>query len=84
MTEDRETEVLHWLLEGKSLRWIGRHMQLSDRHIGRIKDTVIDKMLQMSQVPHSRVNDGWKTFGLHWVQAKLSSFEWQLLGSLRN
>ena len=52
VTEDRETEVLHWLLEGKSLRWIGRHMQLSDRHIGRIKDAAIDKMLQMSQVPH--------------------------------
>lgn len=52
VTEDRETEVLHWLLEGKSLRWIGRHMQLSDRHIGRIKDAAIDNMLQMSQVPH--------------------------------
>ena len=51
ITEDREIEVLHWLLEGKSLRWIGRHMQLSDRHIGRIKDAVIDKMLQMSHVP---------------------------------
>jgi DNA-directed RNA polymerase specialized sigma subunit len=50
VTEDREIEVLHWLLEGKSLRWIGRHMQLSDRHIGRIKDAVIDKMLQMSHV----------------------------------
>jgi hypothetical protein len=52
VTEDREIEVLHWLLEGKSLRWIGRHMQLSDRHIGRIKDAIIDKMLQMSHVPH--------------------------------
>ncbi|MFS0689548.1 DNA-binding response regulator [Sporosarcina sp. Marseille-Q4943] len=52
ITEDREIEVLHWLLEGKSLRWIGRHMQLSDRHIGRIKDAVIDKMSQMSHVPH--------------------------------
>ncbi|WP_432362354.1 DNA-binding response regulator [Sporosarcina sp. UB5] len=52
ITEDREIEVLHWLLEGKSLRWIGRHMQVSDRQIGRIKDAIIDKMLQMSHMPH--------------------------------
>ncbi|HJF34341.1 MAG TPA: DNA-binding response regulator [Sporosarcina psychrophila] len=48
ITVDREIEVLHWLLEGKSLRWIGNHMALSDRHIGRIKDTIIRKMSQMS------------------------------------
>lgn len=41
---DREIEVLHWLLEWKSLRWIGMHMGFSDRHIGRIKDTVIRRM----------------------------------------
>lgn len=45
VTIDREIEVLHWLLEGKSMRWIGSHMGLSDRHIGRIKDTVIRRML---------------------------------------
>ena len=45
---DREIEVLHWLLEGKSMRWIGQHMGLSDRHIGRIKDTITRKMSQMS------------------------------------
>ncbi len=50
VTEDREMEVLHWLLEGKSLRWIGRHMELSDRHIGRMKDSVIQKMSQMSHL----------------------------------
>ena len=44
ITVDREIEVLHWLLEGKSLRWIGMHMGFSDRHIGRIKDTVIRRM----------------------------------------
>lgn len=48
ITIDREVEVLHWLLEGKSMRWIGLHMGLSDRHIGRIKDTVVRKMSQMS------------------------------------
>ncbi|MGG0668573.1 DNA-binding response regulator [Lederbergia citrisecunda] len=51
ITEDRDIEVLHWLLEGKSLRWIGRHMQVSDRQIGRIKDAIIDKMSQMPHVP---------------------------------
>jgi hypothetical protein len=51
INEDREIEVLHWLLEGKSLRWIGRHMQVSDRQVGRMKDSIIDKMLQMSDVP---------------------------------
>ncbi|MEK3935329.1 hypothetical protein MKY41_08390 [Sporosarcina sp. FSL W7-1349] len=44
----RGGEVLHWLLEGKSMRRIGLHMGLSDRHIGRIKDTVVRKMSQMS------------------------------------
>lgn len=44
ITDDREAEILHWLLEGKSLRWIGRHMKLSDRHIGRMKEMIIKKM----------------------------------------
>ncbi|MDW0112921.1 DNA-binding response regulator [Sporosarcina saromensis] len=44
ITDDRESEILHWLLEGKSLRWIGRHMKISDRHIGRLKDLIIRKM----------------------------------------
>ncbi|QTD39927.1 DNA-binding response regulator [Sporosarcina sp. Te-1] len=48
--DDREFEVLHWMLEGKSLRWIGRHMQLSDRHIGRIKDSVIQRLVSESPV----------------------------------
>nr|WP_228460336.1 hypothetical protein [Cytobacillus dafuensis] len=28
-------EVLHWLLEGKSYRWIGDHMGLSFSHTKR-------------------------------------------------
>lgn len=44
ITDVRETEILHWLLEGKSLRWIGRHMNISDRHIGRIKDKIIQQL----------------------------------------
>lgn len=46
--DDRETEVLHWLLEGKSMRWIGLHMGLSDKHIGRIKDVIVSQMSDMS------------------------------------
>ncbi|MCM3528284.1 LuxR C-terminal-related transcriptional regulator [Cytobacillus oceanisediminis] len=44
ITDEREIEVLHWLLEGKSYRWIAMHMGLSHTHIGRIKDSIIKKM----------------------------------------
>lgn len=44
ITDDRETEVLHWLLEGKSYRWIAMHMGLSHTQIGRIKDSIVKKM----------------------------------------
>lgn len=44
ITDDREIEVLHWLLEGKSYRWIAIHMGLSHTHIGRIKDSIVKKM----------------------------------------
>ncbi|WP_442852705.1 LuxR C-terminal-related transcriptional regulator [Bacillus sp. J33] len=40
ISDDREIEVLHWLLEGKSNRWIAMHMGLSHSHIGRIKDSI--------------------------------------------
>lgn len=39
--DDRELEVLHWLLEGKSYRWIGAHMGLSFSHIKRIRDSIV-------------------------------------------
>lgn len=32
----RETEVLHWILEGKGYSWIARHMGLSHTHIKRL------------------------------------------------
>jgi DNA-binding CsgD family transcriptional regulator len=44
ITDDREIEVLHWLLEGKSYRWIAMHMGLSHTHIGRIKNLIVKKM----------------------------------------
>jgi uncharacterized protein YerC len=44
ITDDREIEVLHWLLEGKSYRWIGLHMGLSFSHIRRIRDSIVHKL----------------------------------------
>ncbi|NRG47337.1 DNA-binding response regulator [Bacillus sp. CRN 9] len=43
---DREGEVLHWLLEGKSYRWIGMHMGLSPSHIHRLRDSIVERMAQ--------------------------------------
>ncbi|WP_282140306.1 LuxR C-terminal-related transcriptional regulator [Cytobacillus oceanisediminis] len=54
ITNEREIEVLHWLLEGKSYRWIAMHMGLSHSHIGRIKDSIVKKMSEY--VPN--VTDG--------------------------
>jgi uncharacterized protein YerC len=42
--DERELEVLHWLLEGKSYRWIALHMGLSHSHIGRIRDSIIEQL----------------------------------------
>lgn len=36
----RETEVLHWILEGKSYSWIARHMGLSHTHIKRLFSSI--------------------------------------------
>jgi Bacterial regulatory proteins, luxR family len=51
--DNREIEVLHWLLEGKSYRWIAMHMGLSDRHIRRIRDDSIERMSEMSHLSHT-------------------------------
>jgi hypothetical protein len=40
----RDIEVLHWLLEGKSYRWIGRHMGLSFSHVKRIRDSIVNQL----------------------------------------
>jgi hypothetical protein len=50
ITDDREIEVLHWLLEGKSYRWIAMHMGLSHSHIRRIRESIVDQM--SSDVPN--------------------------------
>ncbi|MFE6167029.1 helix-turn-helix transcriptional regulator [Viridibacillus arvi] len=46
ITEDRKAEVLYWLLEGKSMRWIGNQMGLSHTSIQSIKNNIIDTVLQ--------------------------------------
>ncbi|RST57667.1 DNA-binding response regulator [Siminovitchia terrae] len=46
ITNERETEVLHWILEGKSYRWIAAHMGLSHSHIKRIKESIVDQISQ--------------------------------------
>lgn len=51
ITEDREAEVLHWLLEGKSMRWIGRHMELSHTNIQKIKSDIVRKMTELPKLP---------------------------------
>ena len=86
ITVDREIEVLRWLLEGKSLRWIGMHMGLSDRHIGRIKDTVIRKMSHISDTSekcrtciHIDILKGrsgsWVVCGLNYADVPVT-YEW--------
>ncbi|MGY6209896.1 LuxR C-terminal-related transcriptional regulator [Cytobacillus firmus] len=57
ITDDRENEVLHWLLEGKSYRWIAMHMGLSHTHIGRIKDSIVKKMSEYVPSGTNGTND---------------------------
>ncbi|MED1604093.1 hypothetical protein P4U90_02045 [Cytobacillus kochii] len=51
--DDCEGKVLHWLIEGKSYRWIGMHMGLSSSHIKRLRDSVVTKMVKET----NRTND---------------------------
>ncbi|WP_060210416.1 LuxR C-terminal-related transcriptional regulator [Sporosarcina koreensis] len=53
ITDVRESEVLHWILEGKGYSWIARHMGLSERHIRRIKDSIVHQMSEMPRMPNS-------------------------------
>lgn len=55
--DEREIEVLHWLLEGKSYRWIAMHMGLSHTHIGRIKDSIVKKMSEYDPNVTDGTND---------------------------
>ncbi|MGE6260886.1 helix-turn-helix transcriptional regulator [Heyndrickxia sporothermodurans] len=42
--DERENEVLYWLLEGKSYRWIALHMGLSHSHIRRLRENIIEQL----------------------------------------
>lgn len=47
ITDEREKVVLECILDGFSMSAIGRHIGLSERHIRRIKDSIIEKMYYM-------------------------------------
>ncbi|MBG9756068.1 hypothetical protein J2B92_12355 [Lysinibacillus sphaericus] len=42
---DREVEVLHRLLDGNSMRAIGKHMSLSSTTIFRIRNNILNQLL---------------------------------------
>jgi uncharacterized protein YerC len=44
--DERELEILHWLLEGKSYRWISQHMGLSHTHINRLRISIVEQMVK--------------------------------------
>lgn len=45
ITDERELEILHWLLEGKSYRWIALHMGHSHSHIQRLRISIVDQLV---------------------------------------
>jgi len=45
VTDDREVQVLNWMLDGRSKRWIGQNMGLSHTHIQNIKDSIVEQMM---------------------------------------
>ncbi|WP_400194633.1 hypothetical protein [Lysinibacillus telephonicus] len=42
----REVQVLDWMLDGKSMRWIAKTMGLSHTHIQNIKDSIVKQMIE--------------------------------------
>lgn len=49
ITEERETEILHWLLEGKGHSWISRHMGLSHTHVNRLSASIAKQIAKNVQ-----------------------------------
>lgn len=49
--DERESEILYWLLDGKSLRWIAMHMGLSHSHIKRLRESIIVQLADVPNVP---------------------------------
>ncbi len=46
ITEEREVEILHWLLEGESYAWISRHMGLSQTHTKPICSSIASQIVR--------------------------------------
>ncbi|MBR7798346.1 MAG: DNA-binding response regulator [Bacillota bacterium] len=50
ITDERELAVLECLLDGMSVRAISNHMGLTTRHIQRIRNRIVSRMSQMSDM----------------------------------
>lgn len=53
---DREIEVLHRLLNGNSMRAIGKHMKLSSTTIIRTRDIIVKQMMMGRKAPFSMLS----------------------------
>lgn len=51
ITNERERAVLECLLDGLSILAISKHMGLSERHVRRLKDSIVTKMSEMPNLP---------------------------------
>ncbi|NOG26583.1 LuxR C-terminal-related transcriptional regulator [Lysinibacillus fusiformis] len=43
---DREIQVLNWMLDGHSMRWIGKRMGISHTHVQNIKSSIVEQMIE--------------------------------------
>lgn len=48
--DERERVVLECLLDGMSMRAIGQHLELSEKHITRLRDGIAEQMSEMSKM----------------------------------
>lgn len=46
----REKQVLDWMLDGKSMRWIAKTMGLSHTHIQNLKENIIEQMIHPKEM----------------------------------
>lgn len=53
ITDEREKAVLNCILDGMSMRAISKHMGLSERHVFRIKDSIVQQMADMADLSDS-------------------------------
>ncbi|WP_025027761.1 LuxR C-terminal-related transcriptional regulator [Caldalkalibacillus mannanilyticus] len=51
ITDEREKTILECILDGLSFTAIAKHMGLSTRHIQRLKNDMVDKMLERQTCP---------------------------------